>query len=126
MLQVAAGNSVYGRVSGLKHRIDVSVSARGDAAACSLPHGLVGQSFSSTAPRHGKKDLYPIAGSFISRPRRRRKGPSRTAFQLLQYELAGPYDGTAAGADRAGRTPHLWMEEKDSCEVTKFSAIVKK
>ena len=81
------GNFVYGWVSGPKHRIDVSLSARGDAAARSLPHGLVGQSFSSTAPRHGKKDLYPIAGSFKTSA----QAEGAIEGSVSNYELAGPY-----------------------------------
>ena len=57
-----SSNSVYGRVSGPAHRLDVSIRGVGDAAARSLPHGLIGQSFSSPAARKGKLDAYPLLG----------------------------------------------------------------
>ena len=34
----------------------------GAAVAASLPHGIVGQSFSANAPRNGKVDSYPPSG----------------------------------------------------------------
>ena len=60
------GNYVYGRISGPQHRLDLAFKARGDAPERSLPHGIIGQSFSSTAPRHGKKDLYPKEGRTVT------------------------------------------------------------
>ena len=63
---VVQGNRVYDRISGPKHRLDVSFSARGDAAARSRPHGIIGQSFSSLTPRHGLLDKYPDAGNFTT------------------------------------------------------------
>ena len=49
-------NWVYGHISGPAHRLDVSLRARGGVAARHLPHGLVGQSFASAAPRFGRVD----------------------------------------------------------------------
>jgi len=60
------GNHVYDWISGPKHRLDVSFNARGDAPARSLPHGIIGQSFSSSSPRHGRVDEYPEAGRFTT------------------------------------------------------------
>ena len=60
------GNKVYDWVSGPRHRLDVSFNAKGDAAARDLPHGLIGQSFSSTAPRYGAVDFYPANGLFTT------------------------------------------------------------
>ena len=60
------GNHVYDWISGPKHRIDVSFSAKGDAATRSLPHGIIGQSFASAAPRYGLLDDYPKAGEFTT------------------------------------------------------------
>jgi len=73
--------SVEGWVSGPKHQLDINIHAAGDAAARTLPHGIarytvtrlearvdfsepsrigiVGQSFSATTPREGKRDAYP-------------------------------------------------------------------
>ena len=56
------GNHVYGWAAGPKHRLDVSFSASKLAAARDLPHGIIGQSFASEEPRHGKVDLYPEVG----------------------------------------------------------------
>ena len=55
------GNRVYDRVSGPTHRLDVSIHGSGDAAARSLPHGLVGQSFASPASRSGHYSAPPVA-----------------------------------------------------------------
>ena len=62
----ARGNHVYDWLAGPKHRVDVSFAVRGDAAARSLPHGIIGQSFSSAAPRHGLLDAYPEAGNITT------------------------------------------------------------
>ena len=59
------GNLVHDRISGPEHRLDISMSAKGgrEAAAASLPHGLVGQSFATVGqPRIGRKDVYPPSG----------------------------------------------------------------
>ena len=59
------GNHVYDRVAGPMHRLDISFSAaRGEAR--SLPHGIIGQSFSSSAPRQGLVDEYPAEGHFTT------------------------------------------------------------
>jgi len=60
------GNHVYDRLSGPEHRLDISMHAKGTAAAVGRPHGVVGQSFSSLEPRYGKIDLYPETGSFTT------------------------------------------------------------
>ena len=60
------GNTVYGHISGPAHRLDVGFSSIGDAAQRSLPHGIVGQSFSNNAPRVGKLDSYPKTGRFAT------------------------------------------------------------
>ncbi|EOD35533.1 hypothetical protein EMIHUDRAFT_201680 [Emiliania huxleyi CCMP1516] len=62
----ARGNHVYNWISGPKHRIDVSFSARGDAPVRSLAHGIIGQSFASAEPRYGLRDEYPKAGEFTT------------------------------------------------------------
>ena len=56
---VVHGNHVFNRLSGPQHRLDLTFNARGDVAARALPHGLIGQSYSSAAPRHGRQDEYP-------------------------------------------------------------------
>jgi len=59
------GNHVHDRVTGPEHRLDISISAKsgGEAAAASLPHGLVGQSFATVGLlRNGRKDVYPASG----------------------------------------------------------------
>ena len=54
-------------ISGPKHRIDVSFSARGDAPARDRPHGILGQSFATPGlKRIGKKDIYPWKGFFTT------------------------------------------------------------
>jgi len=60
------GNHVYSRISGPEHRLDVDFSAKGEAAARSRPHGIVGQSFAWTGPRDGKIDDYPEQGHFTT------------------------------------------------------------
>ena len=61
------GNHVYQRLSGPAHRLDVSFRAEGDAAARCLPHGIVGQSFSSPKERVGRLDEYPEEGQITTR-----------------------------------------------------------
>ncbi|EOD34872.1 hypothetical protein EMIHUDRAFT_228164 [Emiliania huxleyi CCMP1516] len=46
--------------------LDVGVNGKGDAAARSQPHGIVGQSFASSAVRNGKVDVYPDSGEFTT------------------------------------------------------------
>ena len=60
------GGYVWDRISGPRHRLDMSINARGNAPERALPHGLIGQSFSSSGPRNGKRDLYPAAGRFAT------------------------------------------------------------
>ena len=60
------GGYVYDRISGPRHRLDVSISAPGNAPERTFPHGLLGQSFASSVPRNGKQDSYPAAGRFAT------------------------------------------------------------
>ena len=60
------GSFAYDRISGPRHRLDTSISAQGNAPERDLPHGLIGQSFSSSEPRNGKQDVYPAAGRFAT------------------------------------------------------------
>ena len=90
------GNHVYDWISGPKHRLDVSFTARGDAAARSLPHGIIGQSFSTSSPRHGRVDEYPEAGSFTTvdeypetGTREKKKGAIEGEAAL--YEMLSPH-----------------------------------
>ena len=82
------GNHVYDRISGPQHRLDIGFSAKGDAAARSLPHGLVGQSYSSMMPRHGAVDEYPSMGHFKT------SSMAEGAIEGVgaQYELGAPYE----------------------------------
>ena len=81
------GNHVWDRLSGPAHRLDLSFSARGDAPARSLPHGIIGQSFASDRSRHGKVDLYPAEGTFET------KAMAEGAIEgsAAQYEVASRY-----------------------------------
>ena len=64
IISVHGTRSHPGLISGPAHRIDISLRAKGPVAA-SLPHGLVGQSFSTPGlPRIGMKDHYPASGRF--------------------------------------------------------------
>ena len=63
VIKVAAA-PVFGRISGPRHRLDVSLHAHGDEAALAQTHGLVGQSFAWRTARDGKRDLYPSEGRF--------------------------------------------------------------
>ena len=58
----ARGNHVFDRIRGPAHRLDLSFIARGDAPARSLPHGLIGQSYSTPGMREGAVDAYPAHG----------------------------------------------------------------
>jgi len=54
-------------IAGPKHRLDVSFIARGDALARDRPHGIIGQAYATPGRvRHGKKDAYPLAGSYTT------------------------------------------------------------
>ena len=46
-------------------RLDVAFSGKAGASA-RLPHGIIGQSFASTAPRNGMLDDYPGEGEFTT------------------------------------------------------------
>lgn len=81
------GNRVYDRISGPKHRLDVSFSGRGDAAARSLPHGIIGQSFSSLTPRYGLLDKYPDAGNFTTVA----MAEGAIEGEAALYEMRSPY-----------------------------------
>lgn len=58
------GGHVYDRISGPAHRLDTSFSAEREAARASQPHGIIGQSFASSAARYGRIDTYPAVGTF--------------------------------------------------------------
>jgi len=70
----AAGNwsfSVQGRptfdlIAGPEHRLDIGAGVKGDYAERFQPHGIFGQSFSSTGPLYGKVDNYPHSGHFVT------------------------------------------------------------
>ncbi|EOD15411.1 hypothetical protein EMIHUDRAFT_211614 [Emiliania huxleyi CCMP1516] len=82
------GNHVYDWVSGPRHRIDVSFRfhARGSAARV-MPHGIIGQSFSSNEPRHGHVDSYPQDGEFITSA----MAEGAIEGNATMYEMASPY-----------------------------------
>ena len=84
---VVRGNWVYDRIAGPAHRLDVSLRARGGVAARHLPHGLVGQSFASAAPRFGLVDEYPASGTF------RTTAMAEGAIEGIaaDYEVPSPY-----------------------------------
>ena len=82
------GNHVYERVSGPRHRLDVSISAAEGTAARALPHGIVGQTFSSTSPRFGAKDWYPERGHFKTAA----QAQGAIEGSVSMYEVASPYD----------------------------------
>jgi len=84
---IIRGNHVYDWISGPRHRLDVSFNARGDAAARSLPHGIIGQSFASAAPRHGLLDDYPDAGSFTTSA----MAEGAIEGEAALYEMPFPY-----------------------------------
>ena len=110
------GNHVYDRLSGPRHRLDVSISAAGDTARRDLPHGacdlalhsshlrtravrraqrqyvstcagLLGQSFSGDGKRDGKRDVYPAAGRFTT------SAMAEGAIEgtAAMYEVASPH-----------------------------------
>ena len=82
------GNRVYDRISGLNHRLDVSFNALGDAAARDLPHGIIGQSFSSPAPRFGMVDEYPEEGRFTTTA----MAEGAIEGEAALYEVATPHE----------------------------------
>jgi len=82
------GNHVYNRLSGPRHRLDISISAADGAAARSLPHGIVGQSFSSDSPRHGATDIYPEEGHFETSA----NAEGAIEGSAAMYEVPFPYE----------------------------------
>ena len=52
---VVRGNHVYDRVTGPTHRLDLTFKEAAGAAARTLPHGIIGQTFSSSAPRQARR-----------------------------------------------------------------------
>ena len=101
------GNHVYDWVSGPRHRVDVSFSARGDAAARSKPHGIIGQSFSSTAPRWGKKDRYPLKGAFETSA----QAEGAIEGSAADYEVARPYSTAFAFSRFNGKEAETLLPE---------------
>ena len=81
------GNWVYGSISGPTHRLDVTFKGKGDAASRYLPHGIVGQSFTSDMARHGLRDFYPLSG----RVRTRAQAEGAIEGDASMYEVAGPF-----------------------------------
>ena len=104
------GRPVYNRVSGPHHRLDVAFSGHEGAPARSLPHGLLGQAFSTPElARVGKLDVYPEGGHFITSA----MAEGAIDGEVASYEVGGPhetrfvfsrFDGAdreeAAGAER--------------------------
>jgi len=83
------GNSVHSSTAGARHRLDLSLSAdsRG-VAARSLPHGILGQSFSSPVRREGKVDIYPTApGRFTTSA----QAEGAIEGSAAMYEVRSPY-----------------------------------
>ena len=81
------GNWIYGSMSGPTHRLDVTFKGKGDAASRYLPHGIVGQSFSSSTARHGLRDFYPLSG----RVRTRAQAEGAIEGDASMYEVVGPF-----------------------------------
>jgi len=81
-------NHVYDRISGPEHRLDLSVKPNGDAPARSLPHGILGQGYSSTIARDGNRDAYPQQGHF------RTSAMAEGAIEgsAAMYEVALPFE----------------------------------
>lgn len=103
---VARGNHVYGHVAGPTHRIDLDLKARGNAPS-TLPHGMLGQSFSTKGTRRGKIDLYPEKGRF------RTSAMAEGAIEgtPAQYEVATPY-ATRFAFSRFGGSEVASLEEE--------------
>ena len=83
------GRPVYNRVSGPHHRLDVAFSGHDGAPARSLPHGLLGQAFST--PEHarvGKLDVYPTSGHFITSA----MAEGAIDGEVEAYEVGGPHE----------------------------------
>ena len=84
---VVRGNYVFDRKSGPSHRLDLTFKQIGDAAARSLPHGIIGQSFSTNGPRHGKRDVYPSSGRIATSA----MAEGAIEGDAAMYEVARPY-----------------------------------
>jgi len=82
------GNKVHGWVSGPRHRLDLAFRAKGQGAARYLPHGIVGQSFSTPTPRFGKVDRYPASGHFVTTA----MAEGAIDGVAADYEVASPFD----------------------------------
>ena len=79
---------MYDHISGPKHRLDVAIAAGDSAAERSLPHGLVGQSFSTPGQRNGKRDGYPRTAGTVTTSAQA-EGAIEGSAAL--YELPSPY-----------------------------------
>ena len=75
-------------VSGPRHRLDLAFRAKGQGAARYLPHGIVGQSFSTPTPRFGKVDRYPASGHFVTTA----MAEGAIDGVAADYEVASPFD----------------------------------
>lgn len=84
------GRPVYDRLSGPHHRLDVGFSATAGAASRSLPHGIIGQSFSTPPehPRAGKLDMYPREGAFTTSA----MAEGAIDGEAEAYEVGGPHE----------------------------------
>ena len=52
-----------------------------------MPHGIIGQSFASASPRHGRVDLYPPSGRFKTQA----MAEGAIEGQAANYEVATPF-----------------------------------
>ena len=87
---VVRGNYVFDRKSGPTHRLDLTFKEIGSAAARSLPHGIIGQSFTTNAPRRGKQDVYPASGRFATSA----QAEGAIEGDASMYEVAFPHATT--------------------------------
>ena len=91
-------------IAGPSHRLDVGFTLHGDYAARSLPHGIFGQSFSSSKSRNGKLDIYPEEGEFTTEAMAEVRSPASRLSSAPAPPLAshppsrhqGAIDGDAA------------------------------
>lgn len=112
------GNHNYDRMSGPTHRLDVTFKEAAGAAARTLPHGIIGQSFSFAAPRQGKQDNYPESGRIKTSAQAEgavegtanmyeMKSPFATEFAFSRFgaaELALPASGLSSKGAEATST----------------------
>ena len=107
---VVRGNYVFDRKSGPTHRLDLTFKEIGSAAARSLPHGIIGQSFTTNAPRRGKQDVYPASGRFATSAQAEGaiEGdesmyevafPHATTFAFSRFMSAAPADGDVPASE---------------------------